>query len=74
MLRSEPFFNLDFSLLKNIPFGERRSIQLRFESFNTLNFQILGAPGTTLFNQNAGIVQSITSTPRQLQLGAKINF
>ncbi len=74
VLRGEPFFNLDFSLLKNIPFGERRSIQLRFESFNTLNFQILGAPGTTLLNANAGLVQSIASTPRQLQLGAKINF
>jgi hypothetical protein len=74
VLRNEPFFNLDFSLLKNIPFGERRSIQLRFESFNTLNFQILGTPGTTLLNANAGIVQSIASTPRQLQLGAKINF
>jgi hypothetical protein len=31
VLRNEPFFNLDFSLLKNIPFGERRSIQLRFD-------------------------------------------
>jgi len=74
VLRGESFFNLDFSLLKNIPFGERRSVQLRFESFNTLNFQILGFPGTTLLNANAGIVQSISSTPRQLQLAAKINF
>jgi hypothetical protein len=74
VLRNEPFFNIDFSLAKNIPFGERRSIQLRFESFNTLNFQILGTPGTTIGNQNAGIVQSIASTPRQLQLAAKISF
>jgi hypothetical protein len=74
VLRNEPFFNLDFSLLKNIPLGERRAVQLRFESFNTLNFQILGTPGTTIGNSNAGIVQSISSTPRQLQLAAKISF
>lgn len=74
MLRNEPFYNLDFSMLKNIPFGERRSIQLRFESFNTLNLQILGTPGTTIGNASAGIVQSIASTPRQLQLAAKIVF
>lgn len=74
VLRNNTFFNLDFSLLKNIPFGEHRAVQLRFESFNTLNFQILGTPGTTLNVAGAGVVQSITSTPRQLQMAAKISF
>ena len=74
VLRNQPFFNVDFSVLKNIPWGERRNVQLRFESFNTLNFQILGTPGTTIGNANAGVVQSIASTPRQLQLAAKISF
>jgi len=72
--RDEPFFNMDFSLVKNIPFGETRSLQLRFESFNTFNFQILGTPGTTIGVSNAGVIQGIDSTPRELQLGAKITF
>ncbi len=48
LLRDEPFFNMDFSLLKNIGFGEARRLQLRFEAFNVFNFQILGTPGTTI--------------------------
>ncbi|MBV9084455.1 MAG: TonB-dependent receptor, partial [Acidobacteriaceae bacterium] len=74
VLRAQPFFNLDFSLMKNFPLTETRSIQLRFESFNTLNFQILGDPGTTIGQSSAGVIQGITSTPRQLQLAAKITF
>jgi hypothetical protein len=73
-LHDEPLFNLDFSLVKNIPFGEARSIQLRFESFNTFNFQILGTPGTTIGNTGIGVVTSIASTPRELQIGAKVTF
>jgi len=65
---------MDFSLLKNFPIGESRSFQLRFESFNTFNFQILGTPGTTLGNSNFGVIQSIASTPRELQIGAKLTF
>lgn len=65
---------MDFSLLKNIPFGEKRSLQLRFEAFNVFNFQIWGTPGTTIGVSSAGVISSIASTPRQLQLGAKVTF
>jgi hypothetical protein len=36
-LRSGGFHNWDMSLFKNIPFGERYSIQLRLEAFNVFN-------------------------------------
>jgi hypothetical protein len=72
--RNEPFYNLDFSVNKSFGLGERRSLQLRFEGFNVLNFQILGTPNTTLGQSNTGQVSGVTSTPRQLQLGAKITF
>jgi len=74
LLRNEPFYNLDFSLIKKIPLGEQRSIQLRFEGFNVLNFQILGTPGTTIGVAGVGVVSSIASTPRQLQMAAKVTF
>ncbi|MFB3826622.1 MAG: carboxypeptidase regulatory-like domain-containing protein [Bryobacteraceae bacterium] len=72
--RNEPFYNLDLSVNKNFSLGEGRSFQLRFEGFNVLNFQILGTPNTTLGQSNTGQVTGVTSTPRQLQLAAKIRF
>jgi hypothetical protein len=74
VLRNESFFNMDFSLVKSVPLGEKRSIQLRFEAFNVFNFQISGTPGTTIGLATAGVVSSIASTPRQLQIGAKFSF
>lgn len=75
VLYNEPFYNLDFSLIKNIPMRESMSLQLRFEAFNVLNIQILGTPGTTIGTvASQGKVTSIASTPRQLQLGAKFTF
>ena len=73
-LRDEPFYNMDFSLIKNIPLRESLAIQLRFEAFNVFNFQILGTPGFTIGQSNAGVVSGIASTPRQLQMAAKITF
>jgi len=72
--RLEPTYDLDFSLLKNVPIRERIALQLRFEAFNILNFQILGTPATTIGQSNAGLITNISSTPRQLQLGAKVTF
>ncbi len=37
---------LDFSAIKNFPITERQSLQLRFETFNTLNHPALGNPIT----------------------------
>ena len=71
VLHNEPFYNMDFSLVKNVPLGETRAIQLRFEGFNVFNFQILGTPGATIGQATAGVISTIASTPRQLQIGAK---
>ena len=73
-LHNESFYNMDFSLAKNVPLGEKRSIQIRIEAFNVFNFQILGTPGTTIGLATAGVISSIASTPRELQMGAKITF
>ena len=39
-------WNLDFSLIKNFAITERQSMQVRFETFNTLNHPALGSPIT----------------------------
>ena len=81
--------NLDFSLLKDIPFRhEGRRLQLRFEFFNLFNIPHFDIPGRTFtFNNSSetieqlegfGVVQSANKygniPPRQIQLGLKYIF
>jgi Carboxypeptidase regulatory-like domain/TonB-dependent Receptor Plug Domain len=74
-----PGFQLwDISLIKNFNFSERARLQLRFESFNTFNHgspsavdTTFQAPGTP--NNPFGTVTGYHD-PRNLQLGAKIQF
>ncbi len=73
--RNPPFQNMDASLFKNVPIHERISIQLRLEAFNALNLITLGnVSGGFTNNVNFGKITSIGSTPRQLQVGAKVYF
>jgi hypothetical protein len=78
--------NVDLALLKNIRvprISETFGLQLRFEFFNILNHANFQAPvdnlqfdGITGFNSvkpgSAGTIDSTTTPPRQIQLGAKI--
>jgi len=71
--------NLDFSLLKEIPFRhEGHRLQLRFEFFNLLNIPHFDIPGGTFSGGGFGVVQSAnkygSKPPRQIQLGLKYIF
>jgi len=69
-----PGFQLwDISLLKNFNFAERVRLQLRFESFNTFNH---GSPNAINTTFGSGAFGTITGyhDPRNLQLGAKLEF
>jgi hypothetical protein len=71
--------NLDFSLLKNIPFHhEGRRLELRFEFFNLFNIPHFDIPGDTFGTPALSDVQSAnkygTRPPRQIQLGMKYIF
>ncbi|HXJ05360.1 MAG TPA: carboxypeptidase regulatory-like domain-containing protein [Candidatus Acidoferrum sp.] len=74
VLRDQAFYNVDFSMVKNIPFGESRNIQLRAEAFNVFNLQILGTPGATIGSGSPGVINSTANTPRELQFAAKFSF
>ena len=70
-----PFYNnLDFSLVKQTPLYENVHLELRAESFNLYNAQIMGSPSSTIGNSSAGLANGLSSTPRELQFGAKIMF
>ncbi|HJT69372.1 MAG TPA: hypothetical protein VJ731_04195, partial [Terriglobales bacterium] len=69
-----PGFQLwDISLIKNIRFAERASLQLRLESFNAFNH---GSPSGIDTNINSGTFGQVNAwhDPRTVQLGAKIRF
>ncbi|HXC44479.1 MAG TPA: carboxypeptidase regulatory-like domain-containing protein [Candidatus Dormibacteraeota bacterium] len=64
----------DMSLIKNIRFAERVGVQLRLETFNTFNH---GNPMTVDTNVDDGASFGTVNgwhDPRNVQIGAKINF
>ena len=63
----------DTSLMKNINFTERVSLQLRLETFNTFNH---GSPSTIDRNVDDGAFGAVNGwhDPRTVQIGGKIRF
>ncbi len=74
VLRSSPVWNIDLSIFRQFPFGERRSIEFRAESFNLPNTAIMNSPTGNITDANFGKVTSTINTERSLQLGLKIIF
>jgi hypothetical protein len=77
-VRSDGYNNMDASILKNFNFTEKSYLQLRFETFNTLNHPVFAPANTSSatasnfgFNTTGTIANSL---PRQVQLGARIVF
>ena len=63
----------DTSLIKNINFAERASLQLRLETFNTFNHGNPAGFDTVLDDSTFGAVNG-WHEPRTVQIGAKIRF
>jgi hypothetical protein len=75
--RTDGFNNLDASILKNFDLVEGASLQLRFETFNTLNHPVFASPNVTSATAaNFGYLTAViaNSLPRQVQLGARVVF
>src|SRR5205823_12335636 len=75
-VRGPGFFNWDGSLMKNFNLTKegRWKLQLRAETFNTLNWvNPSGFASTNITATNFGQISSFRA-PRRMQLGAKINF
>ena len=74
------FWDVDFSLVKITPVGERLKAEFRAEFFNILNHANFGLPSLATFNTDgtvrgaAGRITSTANTSRQIQLGLKVSF
>jgi len=73
-LRGPGEANLDMGLDKDTSLSEKLTLQLRFETFNTLNHPWFGLPNTSIGSAGAGVISSQQNSPRTLQLAAKLLF
>ena len=62
-MRSSAFWNIDFSIFRQFPFKERRSIEFRAESFNLPNTVIMGTPNGSVLDPNFGKVTGTANSP-----------
>ncbi len=70
-------FNIDLSLMRNIPISWPRegcSLQFRGDFFNALNDPQFSNPNTTYGSSSFGVISSTSVNPRVGQLAAKIIF
>ncbi len=65
---------VDFSLIKNVRFGESLRLQLRAEAFNVLNTTNFRTLSLNVTNTDFGAVTAPTRDARQLQFAAKFYF
>ena len=74
ILRSDGFFGLNLSVLRNFPLpGEGRNIQLRGEFFNLPNHANFGTPGRVFGAPGFGVVGSAAAA-RSIQVGLRMTF
>jgi hypothetical protein len=74
ILRGPGLTNIDFSLFKNVPIGERVKVQIRGEAFNVSNTPGFANPNSTFNTAAFGTISATANNNRQIQLGAKILF
>jgi len=73
IMRGPGYVNFDFTLAKNFPLPNHRSVQFRTELFNALNHPNFGPPN--LQRESSGFGQIVTAgNGRIVQLGLKFYF
>jgi hypothetical protein len=73
IIEGPPTYRVDFTMTKNIRFGENMRIQLRGEAFNVFNHTNFRTINTNVTQAAYGQVTAVRD-PRIIQLGAKFNF
>ncbi|MBM3800857.1 MAG: TonB-dependent receptor [Acidimicrobiia bacterium] len=66
--------NVDMAVFKNVPMGEKRNVQLRFEFFNLPNRPNFANPVSSLTSPALMRILSTDGPPRIIQVGLKFDF
>jgi hypothetical protein len=78
--RGPAFYNFDFALIKDTPFGRRKSggelmsVQFRGEFFNLFNIVTMGLPNTILTGSGFGEISKTAGNSRQIQFSLKLIY
>jgi Carboxypeptidase regulatory-like domain len=78
--RGPAFYNFDFALIKDTPFGrrsngaERMDLQFRSEFFNIFNIVTMGLPANTLTGSGFGVISKTAGNSRQIQFSLKLIY
>lgn len=78
--RGPAFYNYDFALIKDTPFGSRKSgaelmdLQFRSEFFNLFNIVNMGLPANTIKGAGFGEISKTAGTSRQIQFSLKLIY
>ncbi len=79
-IRGPGFKNFDFALIKDTPFGKRKSgaekmdLQFRSEFFNLFNIVTMGLPANTLSGSGFGEISKTAGNSRQIQFSLKVIY
>jgi len=66
--------NFDMGLFKNFAITEAATLQFRAEFFNLTNTPHFGLPNPFVNIPQGGTITSLSTPPRQIQFGVKVNF
>jgi hypothetical protein len=78
--RGPAYYNFDFALIKDTPFGRRKSgaesvdLQFRGEFFNLFNIVNMGLPANIINGSGFGEISKTAGTSRQIQLSLKLIY
>jgi hypothetical protein len=78
--RGPAFYDYDFAVIKDTPFGrrssgaERMDLQFRGEFFNLFNIVNMGLPANILNGSGFGEISKTAGTSRQIQLSLKVIY
>jgi hypothetical protein len=78
--RGPAFYNFDFALIKDTPFGSRKSgaelvnLQFRGEFFNLFNIVTMGLPANILSGSGFGEISKTAGNSRQIQFSLKLIY
>jgi hypothetical protein len=78
--RGPAYYDFDFAMIKDTPFGrrasgaERMDVQFRGEFFNLFNIVNMGLPSNILTGSGFGEISKTAGTSRQIQLSLKLIY
>jgi hypothetical protein len=78
--RGPAFYNFDLAMIKDTPFGTRKSgaelvdLQFRAEFFNIFNIVTMGLPANTIAGSGFGEISKTAGNSRQIQFSLKLIY